>query len=88
MGSVFHNKPHAPSLHVFHFARIWMLGNLPEVEISEQNKATTNTITTAVDNKGFSFHFPPRKRHHSQRAYLIENEKKKSSQIIIKSLLI
>lgn len=78
MGSVFHNKPPAPSLHVFHFACIWMLGNLPEVEISEQNKATTNTITSTVDNKVFSFHFPPRKKHRSQSAYLIENEKKKN----------
>ena len=62
MGSVFHNKPHAPSLHVFHFACIWMLGNLPEVEISEQNKATTNTITSTVDNKGFFLSFSPKKK--------------------------
>lgn len=56
-----------------------MLGNLPDVEISEHNKLIINNITSMVDNRFFLFLcFSSRIRHHSQNAYLIENEKKKA----------
>lgn len=42
------------------FICIWTLGNLPEVDISEQNKAITNTITSIVDNRVFFLSFFPK----------------------------
>lgn len=57
ISSVCLNEPHAPSLHVFHFASIWMLGNLPKVEISEQTKGIINNIQIWLIIGVFSFVF-------------------------------
>jgi len=60
---------------MFHFASIWMFGNLPEGEILEQNKMVINSITSIVDSRGFFFCFSSKIRCHNQNAYLAENKK-------------
>lgn len=46
---------------MFHFASIWMFGNLPEGEILEQNKMVVNIITSMVDSRVFFLLFFPQK---------------------------
>lgn len=45
-------------VYMFHFASVWMLGNLPEGEISEQNKMVINSITSMIDRGFFLLFFP------------------------------